>query len=108
MRILFDQGTPVPIAAYLREHTVRTALQEGWDTLVNGELLRVAEAAGFDVLLSTDNSLEYQQNLKGRKIAIVVIARNRWRLVQRVMGKIVAVVNAAEPGSHTLIDVPTK
>jgi hypothetical protein len=99
MRILFDQGTPVPIAAYLRDHTVRTALQEGWDTLVNGELLRVAEAAG-------DNSIAYQQNLKGRKLAIVVISRNRWRLVQRMTRKIVAAVNAAEPGTYTLIEIP--
>jgi len=52
MRVLFDQGTRVPIAGYLREHTVRTTLEEGWDTLANGELLRVAEAAGFDVLLT--------------------------------------------------------
>jgi alkanesulfonate monooxygenase SsuD/methylene tetrahydromethanopterin reductase-like flavin-dependent oxidoreductase (luciferase family) len=69
MRILFDQGAPVPVAAYLREHSVRTALEEGWDTLANGELLRVAEEAGFDVLLTADNHLAYQQNLKGRKIA---------------------------------------
>jgi hypothetical protein len=106
MRILFDQGAPVPIAAYLREHTVRTALQEGWDRLDNGDLLRVAEDAGFDVLLSTDNSIAYQQNLKDRKIAIVVINRNRWRLVQRIIRKIVAAVNTAEPGSYTVIEVP--
>ena len=56
MRILFDQGVPVPIAAYLREHTVRTALEEGWDTLANGDLLRVTEDAGFDVLLTTDTN----------------------------------------------------
>jgi hypothetical protein len=85
---------------------VRTTLQEGWDTLENGELLRVAEDAGFDVLVTTDNNLSYQQNLKGRKIAIVVISRNRWRLVQRMIRKIVAAVNAAEPGSYTLIEVP--
>ncbi|MGH9560185.1 MAG: hypothetical protein ACRD3S_01920, partial [Terracidiphilus sp.] len=72
----------MPIAAYLREHTVRTTLQEGWDRLVNGELLKAAERGGFDVLLTTDNSLAYQQNLKGSKIAIVVISRNRWRMVQ--------------------------
>jgi hypothetical protein len=106
MRILFDQGAPVPIAAYLREHTVRTALQEGWDTLQNGDLLRVAEAAGFDVLLTTDNSIAYQQNLKGRRMAIIVISRNRWRLVQRSIRKIVAAVNAAAPGSYTAIEVP--
>jgi len=108
MRILFDQGAPVPIAAYLREHTVRTALQEGWDTFENGDLLRIAEAAGFDLLLSTDNSLAYQQNLKGRKIAIVVISGNHWCLVQRVIRKIVAAVNAAEPGSYTVIEVPVR
>jgi hypothetical protein len=103
MRILFDQGAPVPIAAYLREHTVRTTLQEGWDTLANGELLQVAEAAGFEVLLTTDNNIAYQQNLKERNIAIVVLSRNRWRLVQRLMRKIVAAINDAEPGSYTLI-----
>src|ERR1700722_11138454 len=88
MRILFDQGAPVPIAAYLREHSVRTALEEGWDTLANGDLLRVAEGAGFDVLLTADTNLAYQQNLKGRRIAIVVLSGNRWRLVQRVIRKI--------------------
>jgi hypothetical protein len=108
MHVLFDQGAPVPIAAHLRRHTVRTTLQEGWDTLANGEPLRVAEDAGFDVLVTTDNNLTYQQNLKGRKIAIVVISRNRWRLVQRMIRKIVAAVNAAEPGSYTLIDVPNR
>ena len=81
MRVLFDQAAPVPIAAYLREHTVRTASEEGWDTLTNGELLRVAEAAGFEVLLTADNNLAYQQNLKGRRIAIVALTGNRWRLV---------------------------
>jgi hypothetical protein len=105
MRIPCDQGAPVPIAAYLREHTVRTALEEGWDTLANGDLLRIAEEAGFDVLLTADNNLAYRQNLKGRKIAIVVLSGNRWRLVQRVIRKIVAAVNNAEPGSYTVIEV---
>jgi hypothetical protein len=68
--------------------------------------LRVAEAAGFDVLLTTDDSIAYQQNLKGRKIAIVVISRNRWRMVQRMIRKIVAAVNAAAAGSYTLIEIP--
>src|SRR5258708_2917272 len=108
MRILFDQGAPVPIAAWLREHTVRTTLEEKWDTLANGELLRVAEQAGFDILLTTDNNMAYQQNLTGRKIAIVVLSGNRWRLVQRVIRKIVAAINKTEPGSYTVIDVPTR
>ena len=108
MRVLFDQGTPMPLAGYLREHTVRTALQEGWDRFSNGDLLSAAEAAGFDILLTTHNRLTHQQNLKGRKIAIVVISRNRWRLVQRLIPKIVAAVNEVKPGSYTLIDVPVR
>ena len=59
MRILFDQGTPVTIRDALQGHTVRTAKEEGWSALSNGELLRVAEAAGFDVLLTTDASLPH-------------------------------------------------
>jgi hypothetical protein len=73
MRILFDQGTPVPIRAFLTGHSVTTAAREGWDRLQNGDLLDVAEAAGYDVLLTTDKNLLHQQNLKGRKIAIVVV-----------------------------------
>jgi len=61
----------------------------------------------FDVLLTTDNSLVYQQNLKGRKMAIVVLSRNRWRTVQRMVQKIVVAVDAATPGSYALIEIPT-
>jgi len=81
MRILFDQGTPVGIRNSLRDHEVATARQQGWSTLLNGELLRLAEEAGFDVLLTTDQNLAYQQNLRNRKIAIVALTRNRWSLV---------------------------
>ena len=108
MRILFDQGTPVAIRRFLAEHTVRTTRQEGWATLTNGNLLRVAEEAGFELLLTTDNSLADQQNLKGRKIAIVVLSRNRWRSVQRMIQKIIAAVDAATPGSYTIIEIPVR
>src|SRR5580658_5413987 len=82
------------------------ARDRGWDRLSNGDLLAEAERAGFDVLLTADNGIAYQQNLKDRRIALVVLTRNRWRLVQRVIRKVVAAVNAAEPGSYTLIDIP--
>lgn len=74
----------------------------------NGDLLRAAEEARFEVLLSTDNGLGYQQNLTGRQIAIVVLSRNRWRMVQRMMRKIVAAVNEAEPGSYAVIEIPAR
>jgi hypothetical protein len=64
--------------------------------------------ADFDVLLTNDNNMAYQQYLKGRKIAIVVLSGNRWRLVQRVIRKIVAAIDQAEPGSYTIVDVPIR
>ena len=81
MRILFDNGTPRGVAVVLSDHTVEEARSRGWDTLRNGELLDAAEAAGFDVLLTTDRNIRYQQNLTGRKIAIVVLGRVDGRLV---------------------------
>ena len=108
MRILFDQGTPVAIRRFLLGHNIRTTRQEGWATFANGNLLRVAEDGGFEMLLTTDNHLEYQQNLKGRKIAIVVLRRNRWRSVQRMIPQIVEAVNAATPGSYAVIEIPIR
>lgn len=73
MLILFDQGTPVGIRDSLQGHVVKTARQQGWSTLLNGELLRMAEEAGFDLLLTTDTNLAHQQNLSDRRIAIVAL-----------------------------------
>ena len=106
MLILFDQGTPVGIRNSLSGHVVRTARQQGWSTLLNGELLSAAEQAGFDVLLTTDKNLAYQQNLSNRQIAIVALGRNRWSLIQPVLQRIADAVNDAKPGSYTLVKIP--
>jgi len=106
MRVLFDQGTPVPIRQSLKGHTVRTAREQGWSTLANGELLRVAEEAGFEVLLTTDKDLPDQQNLMGRKIAVVVLGKGQWPFIRAVLPEVVAAVNAAKPGNFTLVDIP--
>ena len=79
MRILFDNGTPRGVATSLTDHIVEEARSRGWDTLGNGELLDAAEAAGFDVLVTTDRNIRYQQSLTDRKIAIVVLDKARWR-----------------------------
>ena len=73
MRILFDKNVPYPLLRYLGKHDVRTAEELGWAWLVNGDLLRAAEDAGFGVMVTADQSLEYQQNLKGRMLALVVL-----------------------------------
>jgi hypothetical protein len=106
MRVLFDQGTPVAIRRVLLGHTVRTAAQERWDTLENGDLLAAAEREGFDVLLTTDKNMRYQQNLAGRTIAIVVIGVQQWPALEPHTARVVAAVNAATPGSYTDVDIP--
>ena len=73
MRILFDHGTASGIARSLTDHQVTEAIARGWDRISNGELLTRAEDARFDLILTTDKNIRYQQNLKGRKIAIVVL-----------------------------------
>jgi predicted nuclease of predicted toxin-antitoxin system len=108
MRVLFDQATPVPIRQFLQGHTVRTAAQEKWDRLRNGELLNAAEAAGFDVLVTTDKNMRYQQNLAGRKIAIVVLSKQQWPELQAHVELVVAAVNAATPGTYAEVDIPSE
>lgn len=108
MRILFDNGTPRGIAKALLGHTVQEARSQGWDTLRNGELLDAAEAAGFEVFLTTYRNIRYQQNLTDRKIAIVVPGKGRWRLIRARPPQIVATVSAAAPGSCTEIEIPVE
>ena len=76
MRILFDHGTPSGVAAALPAHEATEARERGWDTLSNGELLDAAEAAGFELLLTTDKRIRYQQNLARRRISIVVLGNS--------------------------------
>ena len=108
MRVLFDQATPLPIGPYLVGHSVRTAAQQGWATLGNGDLLRVAEEAGFDVLLTTDKNIRYQQNLAGRKIAIVVLGQQQWPRLRLHVQHVIEAIQAATPGSFAEIDIPSR
>ncbi len=106
MQILFDQATPVPIRPYLKGHTVSTAFQQGWDKLKNGELLTAAEKAGFDLFLTTDKNMRYQQNLSAREIAIVVLGQQQWPHVRPHIQLVVDSVNAATPGSFIEVEIP--
>ena len=106
MLILFDQGTPQPIRRYLQGHTIRTASDQGWDELTNGELLEAAEKAAFDLLLTTDKNIRYQQNLSGRKIAIIVLGQQQWPLLRPHVNRVVDAVNTARPGSFVELEIP--
>jgi predicted nuclease of predicted toxin-antitoxin system len=108
MRILFDNGVPRGLARFLTGHSVEEARARGWEELVNGELIEAAEKTGFELIVTTDKNIRYQQNLNARKVALVVLEHSQWPMVKLVVGDIVEAVSAAEPGSYTQVKVPFK
>ena len=106
MRILFDQGTPVPLREFLNPHQVETAFERGWSTLTNGELLAAAEQEGFEVFLTTDKNLRAQQNFAGLRIAVVVLSSTSWPRIQKAIVAINQAIEATLPGSFGEVDIP--
>ena len=108
MLILFDHSVPRGVARVLRGHVVTKAKDRGWDTLSNGNLLADAEQAGFDLLLTADKNMRYQQNLAGRRIALIVLSTPQWPLVRLHLESIAAVVNTATPGGYVEVEIPVR
>ena len=106
MRVLFDQGTPVPLRQSLSGHNVSTAYELGWATLKNGELLQSAEDQGFEVLITTDTNLRYQQNLAARRIAVIVLSTTSWPRIRVAAQDIAVAVNSAAVGSYVEVSIP--
>ncbi len=104
MRILFDQGTPAPLRRHLLPHQVETTAEKNWSTVSNGELLRLAEAAGYEIFITTDQNLRYQQNLTGRRLGIVVLMGASWPKIQTRVPAILASIAAAQNGGY--VEVP--
>ena len=98
MRILFDQGTPAPLRHALAGHSVETAYEKGWSNLSNGDLLAAAEDAAFDVFVTTDQNLRYQQNLTARRLAIIVLPTTRWPVIEQHAAEVAAAVAAIQAG----------
>ena len=106
MLVLFDHSTPAPLRYALKSHVVVEAVERGWERLTNGALLDEAESAGFEILITADKNLRYQQNLGGRKIALVVLGNPQWPVLRQHAERVVLAVNAAQPGSYTIVDIP--
>ena len=97
MRILFDHGTPAPLRHALLDQEISTAYEMGWAELNNGDLLGLAEKQ-FDIFITTDQNLRYQQNLDGRQLAILVLPTTSWPQIQNRTGEIADAVKALKPG----------
>ena len=99
MRVLFDQGTPAPLRRALAPHEVSTVYELGWSNLENGDLLRAAEGR-YEVFVTTDQNLRYQQNLSGRQLAILVLPTTNWPEIQQHQAEVTAAVGAMRPGEY--------
>jgi len=106
MRILFDQGTPVPLRRFLTDHGVATAYERGWSCLTNGDLISLAEQEEFDLLITTDTNLRYQQNLQGRSLAILVLTTTSWPRIRQATERIVAAITQIETGGYQELMIP--
>ncbi len=100
MRILFDQGTPAPLRRHLHPSTVDTTAELGWSTVTNGDLLILAEDNGYEVFVTTDQNLRYQQNLTGRKIGIVVLMTTSWPRIQLRVPQVLTAISSALGGGY--------
>ena len=107
MRILFDQGAPQPLRHHLTGHVVHTVYEQGWSTLKNGVLLATAEQAGYDLFITTDQNLRFQQNLTGRRLAILVLKTTSWPKLRRHIGHIQRAVDAMSAGAYREIAFDT-
>jgi len=105
MRVLFDQGVPVPLRRALVNHQVATAHEMGWDQLQNGQLLAVADQQ-FDALVTTDQNLRYQQNLAGRRLAILVLPTTSWPILQQHGDMVASAIENLRAGDYCELNFP--
>ena len=108
MKILFDHGTPAPLRHHLREHSVDRSAERGWELLENGELIKRAEEDVHKVIVTTDQSMGYQQNLAGRKLAVEFLMATAWPRVRLQTAEIRTAVEKVRPGEMMEVPIPRR
>ena len=106
MRILLDHNTPAPLRYWLIGQQVETAYERGWNGLTNGDLLEIAEQEGFDPMITTDKGIQHEQNLAGRKLALLVIDTNNWTRIRKWKSLVVDAISNTAPGSLLEVEIP--
>jgi hypothetical protein len=106
MRILLDQGTPLPLRYSIAGHTIRTVHEQGWSNLTDYELLEAAHNGGFEVFITPDRNLSSHHDPGQHDVAVLILSKSRWKLIRLVLGDIEAALEQAKPGAYTVIEVP--
>jgi predicted nuclease of predicted toxin-antitoxin system len=104
-RLLLDENMPKGMRNLRADHTVESAYRMGWGALANGDLITAAEAAGFDAMVTADSNIQYQQNLTGRRLALIVLSTNNWPIIRACVDAVRAAVQNAKPGSYTTVEL---
>ena len=104
VRIVLDECVPWPLAKHLGVHACTSPQRSGWGGFENGDLLRLAEAE-YDLFITSDQNLRYQQNLADRKIAILELSTNDWATIRRHLASVIARIDAMQPGEFARFDV---
>ena len=108
MKILLDHGTPRPLRWEFPGHSVDTAADKGWDRLSNGDLIDSAGQDGYEILITTDQNIRHQQDLAGRRLAIVVLLSGAWPYARSRIEDIRAAVAEAQPGELKEVYIPMR
>lgn len=99
VKVLFDQGTPVPLRRLVPGHEVRTAYEMGWSALLNGELLKAAEAEGFDAIVTTDKNMRHQQDIARLRLGILVLPTTDWSKIRPNAPRVAEALGRLRPGA---------
>ena len=105
LRILFDKNVPDLLRRHLIDYQVQTADEEGWGQISNEELISRAEKAGYQIMLTCDQNIQYQQNMSHRKISMVVLGSNIWPSIRPRIAEIAAALQRVSPGSFEFIEI---
>jgi hypothetical protein len=105
-RVLLDEGVPIGVRGLVAGFAVDSAAELGWAGLANGDLIEAAEQAGYDVMITADQNISYQQNMTGRRLALIVLMTNHWDTIRDNAEGILPAVEAATAGSYATINFP--
>ena len=102
-RVLLDQNPPLGLCHILSGHEVAHTYTLVWHNITNGDLTAAAEVAGFEIMITADQNIRYQQNLAGRRFALIVLGTTHWDIIRAKAAAVLTAVEAAEPGGYVYI-----
>ena len=104
MRVMLDECVPVRLKRWLADHQVETVTGIGWSGIKNGRLLQLLVDGGYEVLVTTDKNLEYQQHLPGLPLAVLVLPTNHWKSLQPHQARVMRAFDSLKRGTVTRLD----